>query len=395
MTTITPGWFPPQSQASPRSGRTARHRLPAACGGLALLLLVGCESGPASTPAEADATADRLNHLLARSRGIDLDGVDKPDAPPPHAPVGAFPGLPDFAAAAPTAAQAADGPIVQPPAAQTMIADAPTAPPTLTDQQREQRAISELLDVLSRRAAGSDPSLAEVFRLTALASLCPGETSAALQNHLRGLEACLNTDQRARLDAFRELVAAFAATDSTEDLSAILRKHADSFVPTATLNLPTVALARRVDGYGKYVPFASTSFLAGQAQVVLVYVEVKDFLCKEVSSAAPDSMTIDDPDPSAGAETSWAIELSQELQLYHEADGVLAWHARQQPSRDLSKRRRTDHYLVQRITLPATLTVGGYTLKVVVRDVNSTALVERAIPIRIVADPALTHAAIR
>jgi len=59
--------------------------------------------------------------------------------------------------------------------------------------------------------------------------------------------------------------------------------------------------------------------------------------------------------------------------------------------RDRSRTRRRDFYIVQRIDLPANLSVGKYNLKVAVRDRHAPggAEAEAVVPIQIVADASL------
>ena len=68
----------------------------------------------------------------------------------------------------------------------------------------------------------------------------------------------------------------------------------------------------------------------------------------------------------------WVVNLGQTLSLYH-TDGTLAWKRTEQVLRDVSRNVRRDYYLVQRIDLPPTLSVGTYNLKVTVRDLSGNA----------------------
>lgn len=92
-------------------------------------------------------------------------------------------------------------------------------------------------------------------------------------------------------------------------------------------------------------------------------------------------------------EDGWEVRLSQELQLYHEADGLLAWRRPEEVTSYRSRSKPRDYFIVDQITLPRTLTVGAYRLKVVLRDLADRSVDERIIPIRVVADPELARAA--
>lgn len=244
-------------------------------------------------------------------------------------------------AAAPAVAGAA-APEPAPAAARAAPAPAPESAP-----QRRERLARELAGALSD----------------------PAEKTSALDEPLRGLllarPSVAAGDQPAALKALEEQAAAL---------------RTEGFTITRAL------LARRVTGFGQFTPFASGTFLVGRAQPVLVYVEVDKFGHRELSGEVPETGAITTGEPG---ELRWAVELSQELQLYHDADGVLVWRSPEQSTRDLSARQRRDHYLVQRVELPARLTVGGYRLKVIVRDRVSESTAEAVIPIEIVADAGL------
>lgn len=213
-------------------------------------------------------------------------------------------------------------------------------------------SVEEVLSALAAERGAGSP-VREAYRLALAEALAPGSVSAALESR----RAALEPEDQARLDGFRELLGAFvSAGGASEELAGLLRAKADALAAETGLRLPTARLVRRVDGFGRFVPFEGSRFLAGRAQAVLVYVEVAGFAASE---------------RAGGEGAEWVIDLTQELRLYHDADGVLASHWRAQPARDVSRRKRTDHYLVQRITLPATLTVGAYNLKVIVRDLGA------------------------
>ncbi len=250
----------------------------------------------------------------------------------------------------------------------------PTTPPPPPD-------LLAALESLTTNAALPAP-LAEAYRLAIAEALNPTSARARLDS----ARAALDPADAARLDAFSSLLAAFLnSSEADESLVRTLTDQAAALTPAPTLRLPAALLVKRVDGFGRFTPFDSTPngptrFLAGRAHPVLVYVEVAGF-----------TSTLKPPTLATGSrEPEWVIDLTQELRLFHDADGVLAWHSRPQPARDGSRRQRTDHYLVQRITLPATLTIGAYNLKVIIRDAgHNSATAEAVIPFQLVADPSL------
>ena len=333
----------------PRTLRTAPAH--AACAAIILALAAGCSAPKAPDPeaspyAQQPAAGDDLRGLtdtldartaerrpaVARSRPRTDPQIFEPPAQ------AAAPS----ATASETPAQAATAP---PPAPVPAPATAPTPEPL--DRRRE-RLIRELAGTLieqPRPASALDQPLRAL--LQAAATVGPNDQPAAAR---------------------------------------LLDEQAATLRPASGLTITRAALARRVTGFGQFTPFASSTFLVGRAQTALVYVEVDRFGHREITGQDGPLPTAPDP-----AGEQWAVELAQELQLYHDADGVLVWRSPEQPTRDLSTRQRRDHYLVQRIELPARLTVGAYRLKVIVRDRVTDATAEAAIPIEVVADAALVN----
>ena len=146
-------------------------------------------------------------------------------------------------------------------------------------------------------------------------------------------------------------------------------KRSISRVPQ--LRLANASLCTRVNGFGDYEVFDKFSFLAGQPQKAIVYVEIENFTSE------------------ANTKNEWVTQLAQELVIYNDSDGLPVWRTNWQSAPDVSKVKRRDFYLVNVITLPSTLTLGRYQLKVRVRDERSGAETETAIEFTIVADEKL------
>ena len=87
----------------------------------------------------------------------------------------------------------------------------------------------------------------------------------------------------------------------------------------------------------------------------------------------------------------WVTELSQELVIYSDRDGIPVQREGWQTGVDLTKHRRTDFFVVQIITLAERLSVGRYQLKIRVRDERSGAEAETAIDFEMIADPRLVQ----
>ena len=137
------------------------------------------------------------------------------------------------------------------------------------------------------------------------------------------------------------------------------------------IRIKKVDLCQRVRGYGVYEPFESRVFLSGRSQAMIIYAELRNFSCKKTSDGR------------------YQVQLSQEVVLYNESDGLAVWR---QPTVDIideSRNRRHDFFVVQMVRLPARLTVGKYLLKVRVTDSENGSLDESTIPIQIVADQSM------
>ena len=137
----------------------------------------------------------------------------------------------------------------------------------------------------------------------------------------------------------------------------------------APLTLPTVALCRSVTQFGVYDPFEPPRFPAGRDTHTIVYCEVEHF------RSAPASQ--------GGFQT----KLTYEAVLYSDADHAVSVISKKPASIvDICRNRRRDFFLADRLTLPATLPVGRYLLKVTVVDQLANRVAEKTVPIVIAAE---------
>ncbi len=143
------------------------------------------------------------------------------------------------------------------------------------------------------------------------------------------------------------------------------------------LGVDTAILCTKVEGFGRYQTLDTSALLAGRGQRAIVYAEVSGFAHRAMTNER--------------GEPGWMVELTQELALYHDADQVLAWRRPEQVISDFSRNKRRDFFVVQMVELPSTLSIGAYNLKVTMRDREGGAVAEAIIPLRVVADPALTR----
>ena len=141
---------------------------------------------------------------------------------------------------------------------------------------------------------------------------------------------------------------------------------ADRLRNQAELLIPTLALCRKVDGFGVYEPIEPARFIAGREQPVIVYCEVENF-----------SSNLND-------QKRWETKLAEEVVLYDEQNGLEVWRDKQTHAIvDYSRNRRHDFFIVKLIHLPANLTIGRFLLKVSVVDQQMQCVAENTAPMEI------------
>ncbi|HXE51797.1 MAG TPA: hypothetical protein VN541_02235, partial [Tepidisphaeraceae bacterium] len=135
----------------------------------------------------------------------------------------------------------------------------------------------------------------------------------------------------------------------------------------AELSVPIVTLVSKAPAYGVYEPIDPARFVADKEHLVGVYYEVENF------STQPNEKKL------------YETRLSEEMVLYTESSGLPVWSEKKTTYTDVSHRHRRDFFVAKRITLPKTLTIGRYLLKVTVEDLQARRIAENTTPIEIVA----------
>lgn len=315
--------------------------------------------GEAASPANPDvermlADSERLFDDL-RSLQQSAASADRPARAQPTPATVTPPGL----------ATPAEEPVAATPGAESA--------PIPTPEERI-RALGAQLAEAIRGAGGADYPLA--IRLASLQS--------AVDAPVAGLDRVLERLTADERDAARALIALLAVADTDPDeLAGAMVLHADRLAEARPVRIASAALCSRVEGFGRFVPLPSTTFVAGSPIRMVVYTEVEHFTRSPAGGAPNGSLG----EPDAGGE--WEVRLSQELQLFHEADGLLAWRQPEEVTVYRARSRPRDFFVVNSIELPRTLTVGAYRLKIVMRDLADRSVDERIIPIRVVADARL------
>ncbi len=235
-------------------------------------------------------------------------------------------------------------------------------------EQRKAELVDELIGLLTELARTSDNPGAAAAALAGMDSISI-ETLDALHS-----EGVLSDAELSTLRAVREVfdsVSSSGGIASPDAAAEALDRVKRDLDRASGIRVARALLCTRVDGFGKYEPFASNEFVAGVAQEVIVYVEVDRFGHRE--------LTGNDGQPR------YEVEMSQRLELYHVADDLNTWNRRAEVDRSVSRNRVRDYYLINKITLPKNLGVGRYHLKVVMRDLIDEKVGEAIIPIRMVA----------
>ncbi len=139
--------------------------------------------------------------------------------------------------------------------------------------------------------------------------------------------------------------------------------YARSLADLADPFVARIALCRRVVTFGVYDEQAPTDFVAGRPMPTIVYSEIRNF-------------------SSQKGEEGYRTVLGTRLEVLTH-DGRSVWEQSEPQIEDVSRTRRTDFFLAQRITLPATLPAGEYILKVYIEDKLSSRANESVRPFTI------------
>jgi hypothetical protein len=233
---------------------------------------------------------------------------------------------------------------------------------------------AELGSLLARRAATSVTPMPDLALAAAIAG-SQGRPAPELSS--------LGPSERAILEAIRSVhafLATSAAGGDSEGVKAVdapdaLQAAADRAAEGLPLRITDARLCTRVVGFGDYTELSVNAFLAGKAARVVVYTEVDRFATR------------------SGAGGRQTVELSQELDVYHDADGAHCWKRPAQSVSESSRVKRRDFFITNAIELPPTLTVGKYRMKITMRDLAGNSVAETTIPFTVVADAKLAHSA--
>jgi len=169
------------------------------------------------------------------------------------------------------------------------------------------------------------------------------------------------------LEAARRIAAAGRDPQSAPQaaLSAVEALR-DALLERSDPTIRTVALCRKVVTFGVYDEMEPEDFVAGRSIQTIVYSELGNLRSAQNADGLLES------------------RLATRLELLS-AKGESVWQRDEPEVVDRCRRRRSDFFLAQRITLPPTLPAGDYTLKVSVEDRVAARADERAVNLAILA----------
>ncbi len=212
-------------------------------------------------------------------------------------------------------------------------------------------------------------SISESMALAPIEALRPG-TLIALDDPAGLLASRLSESDLETLRSARDRLIA-----SPLEADRAFARSIGAMLPDDGLKIAIAELCTRVTAFGRYTPFASKAFAAGQPHRMIVYTEIDGFTYREARGGDPVANGV-------ALSEQESVELSQSVTLY-QADGYQAWHKPAETVIETTRGRRRDFYLVQLIELPRTLAAGQYNLKVTVKDKTSGAESERVIPVEL------------
>lgn len=384
--------------------------------------------GASSTPSASAPTARRPSVALPTR---DLPAPSEPASPvPPVAPI-----VPDAAIASDAISPPATPEATRPAAAPSGAASDATSDASEPLDVREVRLAAELAKTLRARGELSQTPMREALALALLSGLDPAIRT-------QELGAKLSPDQVRAVDAARELARRLIDEENAQgagvslgspgmpgsagvqpvrrsvEASGVARALAQAAERTReleSLRLSRVALASRVESFGRFEPLSAPgvvfvrdgtgdggggvtggaggvwSIEAGRAQAALVYAEVEHFTSRrgegadEAAAANADEPARRPERARPGVDQQWTVELAQRVELFAN-DGTRVWQTPEQRVVDRSRTLRRDFFIVQRVVLPASLALGRYDLKVSVRDVASGAVAQASLAVRVVVD---------
>ncbi len=266
-----------------------------------------------------------------------------------------------------------------PPTPQELVGPLPEPAEPIASDPEPPQTFDPLLEMAQRMArllrepADGKPRIPDAIALGPIEALEPG-VLFDLESPTNHLGVRLTSEDRAALIQARNNI-----LDNPGLANAALVQALSRLAPPSTLKIARAALCSRVAGFGHFDAFPTTSFISGRPIRAIVYVEIDGFTARPAREGDPVQANL-----SLAEQVS--VDLAQSLTLYQDPSGLLSWHRPARPVIETSRNKRRDFYIIHQIELPATLSIGRYNLKVLVKDRTTGAEAEAIIPIQIVAD---------
>jgi hypothetical protein len=227
--------------------------------------------------------------------------------------------------------------------ARTNATNAPLDMPTAAAATTLERIVPALQQQLE-----ADKDFAAEWRLRMVQLALDRDSDASLvspnlpEDSRALLTAVVGTAAAARNLIRNPMLTGEEALQQVDGLRHFLSNKADPVVSV-------IALCRKVVTFGSYEEMASEDFVAGRPIQTIVYSEIRNLKAAKSEEGVFDT------------------RLSTRLEALT-ADGKSVWQREEPEIVDHCRRRRTDFFIAQRITLPPTLPAGEYVLKVLVED---------------------------
>jgi len=184
----------------------------------------------------------------------------------------------------------------------------------------------------------------------------------------------LPTDDREMISALMDGLTNFRSALRSDNNMLLSRKvrplldMSDRLSSQAELSIPKFVLCSRAPGFGDYMEMSSR-FAGTQEHNTGIYCEIQNFSSQQTSS------------------NLWESKLRMNLVLYTD-QGLEAWTPDAKGGtlvHDLSHSRRHDFFVARPLTLPSSLPIGRYILKVTFTDLQANRVAENSIPLEVVA----------
>jgi hypothetical protein len=246
-------------------------------------------------------------------------------------------------------------------------------PPAVAPIPTEPVELAKLLgETLVRKSGESAHPMREWVSFAALAITDP---ELALP---KDFGADLLPAERERIEKAHAAFAAIgrALAESGAGSESIDASDVESLVAALTggpkLEIPKVEFCTKVESFGQYAPLGNSRFLARSNARFILYTELAGF-----TSALEDG--------------EFVTRLATRVSIESERDGIEVWARTPAWTAvvDRSPTRRDDFFVGEIVPVSEYLSVGGYRLKIEVRDEASGKVATAHHPLQVVADPSM------